>query len=167
MKKKLLGMLCVMTCICCMASGVTGVATDEKNQTEVETESSKIELEDGVYTVDFDTDSAMFHVNESCEGKGILTVEDGKATLHISLVSKNIVNLFVGVKDDVEKEDAEILEPTIDTVTYSDGYVEDVFGFDVPVTVLDEEFDLAILGKKGTWYDHKVSISNPEVKEEK
>ena len=27
--------------------------------------------------------------------------------------------------------------------------------------MLDEEFDVALLGKKGKWYDHKVSVSNP------
>ena len=26
---------------------------------------------------------------------------------------------------------------------------------------LDEEFDCALLGKKGKWYDHKVSVSDP------
>ncbi len=35
-------------------------------------------LEDGVYTAKFDTDSSMFHVNEADEGRGILTVENGK-----------------------------------------------------------------------------------------
>lgn len=30
----------------------------------------------------------MFHVNEAMDGKGTLTVEDGKMTIHISLVSK-------------------------------------------------------------------------------
>ena len=52
-----------------------------------------------------------------------------------------------------------------DTVTYSDGLTEEVYGYDVPVPELDEEFDLAILGKKGVWYDHKVSVSNPELQE--
>ena len=42
-----------------------------------------------------------------------------------------------------------------------DGMTEEVNGFDVPVPYLDAEFDLALLGKKGTWYDHKVSVSNP------
>ena len=35
--------------------------------------------------------------------------------------------------------------------------------FDVPVPALDEEFDLALIGTKGVWYDHKVSVSNPEL----
>ena len=48
-----------------------------------------------------------------------------------------------------------------DTVTYSDGTTEEVYGFDVPVEALDQEFDLAIIGTKGVWYDHKVSVSDP------
>lgn len=119
-------------------------------------------LKDGVYTADFDTDSSMFHVSEACDGKGTLTVKDGEMVIHVSLASQNIVNLFPGLAEDAQKEGAELLEPTIDTVTYSDGMSEEVNGFDVPVPALDEEFDLALLGKKGTWYDHKVSVSNPE-----
>ena len=110
----------------------------------------------------FDTDSSMFHVNEADEGRGILTVENGKMTIHISLVSKKIVNLFVGTADDAKKDGADILEPTTDTVKYSDGTTDEVYGFDVPVEALDEEFDLAILGTKGEWYDHKVSVSDPQ-----
>ena len=126
------------------------------------TESTVGTLEDGTYTAKFDTDSSMFHVNEADEGRGILTVKDGKMTIHISLVSKKIVNLFVGTADDAQKDGADILEPTTDTVKYSDGTSEEVYGFDVPVEALDEEFDLAILGTKGEWYDHKVSVSDPQ-----
>ena len=120
------------------------------------------ELPDGTYTAEFRTDSGMFHVNEACDGKGPLTVQDGKMTIHVSLTSKNIVNLYPGLAEDAGKEGAELLEPTEDTVTYSDGMKETVHGFDIPVPVLDEEFDLALLGKKGTWYDHKVCVTNPE-----
>lgn len=121
-----------------------------------------IDLEDGVYSADFETDSSMFHVNEACDGKGTLTVKDGKASIHISLTSKNIVNLFYGLAEDAQKDGAELLEPVVDTVTYSDGMTEEVYGFDVPVPALDEEFDLALIGTKGVWYDHKVKITNPE-----
>lgn len=120
------------------------------------------DLEDGVYIVDFNTDSSMFHTNEACEGKGQLTVEDGKMTLHISLVSKNIVNLFPGLAEDAQKDDAELLQPTTDMVTYKDGLSDEVYGFDVPVEALDQDFDLALIGTKGKWYDHTVSVSNPE-----
>lgn len=127
-----------------------------------ESESDAPALADGVYYAEFNTDSGMFHVNESCDGKGTLTVENGVMTLHISLVSKSIVNLFLGKAEDAKLEGAELLEPTVDTVQYSDGYVEDVYGFDVPVPALDQDFDLAIIGKKGVWYDHVVSVTNPE-----
>jgi hypothetical protein len=83
-------------------------------------------------------------------------------TIHISLTSKKIVNLYRGLAQDAAKEGAELLMPTEDEVTYSDGLTEEVYGFDVPVPALDEEFDLALIGTKGTWYDHKVKVSNPE-----
>lgn len=124
------------------------------------------ELADGIYTADFTTDSSMFRVNETCEGKGTLTVENGKMTIHISLGSKKIINLYPGLAEDAEKEGAKLLMPTEDTVTYSDGLTEEVYGFDVPVPYLEEEFDLALIGTKGKWYDHKVSVSNPVLEEE-
>lgn len=119
-------------------------------------------LADGVYSAAFDTDSGMFHVSEACDGRGILTVEDGRMTIHISLTSKKIVNLYPGLAGEAGKEGAQVLEPTVDTVTYSDGLSEEVHGFDVPVPALGEEFDLALLGTKGTWYDHKVVVSDPK-----
>lgn len=117
-------------------------------------------LADGIYTAEFHTDSSMFHVNETCDGKGTLTVKDGEMVIHISLTSKNIVNLYPGLAEDAQKEGAQLLEPTVDTVTYDDGMSEEVNGFDVPVPALDEEFDLALIGTKGVWYDHKVSVTN-------
>lgn len=128
---------------------------------QADTGQADAELPDGIYTAEFKTDSGMFHVNETCEGKGTLTVKDGKMTIHISLTSKNIVNLYPGLAEDAAKDGAELLFPTEDTVTYSDGMTEEVYGFDVPVPVLEEEFDLALIGTKEKWYDHKVSVSNP------
>ena len=124
--------------------------------------SSARTLEDGTYTAEFDTDSSMFHVNEARDGKGTLTVKDGQMTLHISLQSKKIVNLYVGMAADAPDHEADWLQPTTDTVTYSDGTSEEVYGFDVPVEALDTDFQLAILGTKGKWYDHTVSVRNVE-----
>lgn len=138
--------------------------TETETQTQVETESSS--LEDGVYIADFNTDSSMFHVNEACDGKGTLTVKDGEMTIHVSLTSKKILNLYYGLAADAAKEGAKLLDPTTDSVTYSDGMTEEVYGFDIPVPALDEEFDVALIGTKETWYDHKVSVSNPEPKED-
>ena len=122
-------------------SGEEAEASEEKD-----TDAAKADtLEDGVYTAEFDTDSSMFHV----------------MTIHVSLVSKKIVNLFAGTAEDAQKDGAEIIEPTTDTVKYSDGYTEEVYGFDIPVPAIGEEFNVAILGEKGKWYDHKVSVKNP------
>ncbi|MBS6845661.1 MAG: iron transporter [Firmicutes bacterium] len=137
-------------------------AAEEPPAAEEEPVAEEPALADGVYTADFDTDSSMFHANEACDGKGTLTVKDGEMTIHVSLVSKTILHLFPGLAEDAQKDGAVLLQPTTDTVTYSDGLSEEVYGFDIPVPALDTEFDLALIGKKGVWYDHKVSVSNPE-----
>ncbi|MCD7957133.1 MAG: sirohydrochlorin cobaltochelatase [Lachnospiraceae bacterium] len=139
-----------------------GAADDAEDEDSTETAA----LADGVYTVNFDTDSSMFHVNEALDGKATLTVENGEMTVHVTLVSQNIVNLYYGLAADAETEGTQLLEPTIDTVTYSDGTTEEVYGFDIPVPALDTEFDVALIGTKGVWYDHKVSVSDPVAVEE-
>ena len=135
-------------------AGTTEAAATETAQNEAQ-------LPDGVYTAEFSTDSSMFHVSEACDGKGTLTVKDGVMTIHISLGSKKILNLYPGLAEDAAKDGAVLLEPTTDTVTYSDGMTEEVYGFDVPVPVIGEEFDLALIGTKGKWYAHKVKVSDP------
>ncbi len=170
MKKLWISCLCVALTLTGMLTGCGNQTDNENNTTEVvteadtakeETESEKSELEDGVYTVDFTTDSSMFHVNETKDGKAELTVKDGQMTVHIVLTSKNIVNLYPGLAEEAQKDDAVLLQPTVESVTYSDGTTEDVNAFDVPVPVLDKEFDLALIGTKQKWYDHKVTVSNP------
>ena len=108
-------------------------------------------LADGQYDVDVSTDSSMFHLNETCGGQGVLSVVDGDMSV-----------LFAGTAEDAQKDGAELIEPTLDQVEYSDGYKEEVYGFDIPVPALDEEFSVAILGSKGNWYNHKVIVSSPE-----
>ena len=129
-------------------------------------ETAAAALPDGVYTAEFDTDSGMFHANEACDGKGTLTVENGTMTFHVSLASKKIVNLYVGMAADADANKADWLLPTTDTVTYSDGTSEEVYGYDIPVAAVDKDFQLALLGTKGKWYDHTVSIRNAEPKAE-
>ena len=118
-------------------------------------------LEDGTYTATFTTDHSMFHVNEAYDNKGTLTVKDGVMTIHVTLVSKNIVNLFPGLAEDAQKDGATLLEPTEETVNYPDGTTGTAYAFDIPVPAIDEEFDCALVGKKGKWYDHKVMVSDP------
>ena len=138
-------------------------ADSDKEESSENTESDAdigAVLEDGVYSAKFTTDGSMFHVNEAYDDRGTLTVRDGEMTIHITLPSKNTVNLFPGTAEDAQKEGAKLLNPTVDTVNYDDGTSEEVNGFDVPVPVLDEEFDLALVGTKGKWYDHKVMVSD-------
>ena len=119
-------------------------------------------LAPGEYEAEFKTDSSMFHVNETKDGKGVLTVQpDGQMSIHVTLVSKRIDNLYLGTAAEAEGDESNWLQPTLDKVKYDDGYEEEVYGFDIIVPVIGEEFDVAIIGDKGKWYDHKVSVSNP------
>lgn len=170
MKKKKIS--AVFGCVLLMASlmlGACGKSDDSKDagttgqtsENVQDTEATENALEDGVYLADFSTDSSMFHVNEACDGKGTLTVKNGQMTIHITLGSKKIVNLYLGLAEDAAKDGADLLQPTNDEVYYDDGTSDEVYGFDVPVPALDEEFDLALIGTKEKWYDHKVKVSNP------
>ena len=152
MKKYMRWIAAALVCLL-LAGSVSAWAEEAEKRPRV--------LPDGVYTVDFNTDSGMFRANEACDRKGTLTVAEGVQTLHVSLQSKKIVNLFPGTAQQAQEPGAVWLEPTVDKVTYADGYTEEVFGFDVPVVSLGEEFDLALLGTKGVWYDHVVSVEHP------
>ena len=125
-------------------------------------EPAEAALPDGVYTAEFDTDSGMFHANEACNGMGTLTVENGQMTFHVSLQSQKIINLYPGMAADAPAHESDWLQPTVDTVTYSDGTSDEVFGFDIPVAAVDADFQLAILGTKGPGYDHTGSVSDAE-----
>lgn len=153
MKKRLFVLLCLFSLIASLMTACGGYETGADKAAA---------LKDGQYDVKVDTDSSMFHLNETCDGKGVLSVVDGDMSVHITLVSKKITKLFAGTAEDAQKDGAELIEPTLDQVEYSDGYKEEVYGFDVPVPALDQEFSVAILGSKGNWYDHKVIVSSPE-----
>ena len=138
------------------SSAASGAASSEAASSVASSAVETAALPDGVYTADFDTDSSMFHANEACNGKGTLTVENGQMTFHVSLASTHIVNLYLGKAADAAANASDWLQPTTDTVTYSDGTSEEVYGFDIPVSAVDADFDLAILGTKGKWYDATV-----------
>ena len=148
------------------------VASEEANESAAAEDASASAaaegaLAPGTYTVKFTTDNSMFHINEALDNMATLTVaENGEMTVHVVLQSKKIVNLYPGLKEDAQKEGAVILEPTPEEVTYSNGDTDEVYAFDVPVPVLEEPFDCALLGEKGTWYDHKVTVSDPQPMQE-
>ena len=135
-------------------------AEETSNEAETFDTAATQVLADGVYLADFTTDGSMFHVNETKDGKGILTIKDGEMTIHIVMPSKNVVNLFPGSAEDAQKDGAKLIQPKVEEVTYSDGTTEEVNSFDVSVPYLNQTFDLALVGTKGKWYDHKVSVSN-------
>jgi len=136
-------------------------ADDGEAEGQAEENNAPAPIADGVYSAVFDTDNSMFHVNETCDGRGILTVADGVMTMHIVMPSQNIVNLYPGLAEDAQKDGAVLIEPTVESVTYPDGLSEEVYAFDFTVPYLGETFDLALIGTKGVWYDHKVSVSDP------
>lgn len=168
LKRLIIVLSCLLAAVFVLAGCGKGQETTENKSGQADGSyivENKSGLEDGSYIVDIETDGSMFHVNESLNGKGTLTVKDGEMTVHMTLTSKNIVNLFPGLAEDAQADGAVLLEPTTDEVTYSDGITEEVYGFDIPVPALDEPFDVALIGTKGKWYDHKVTVSNP-VKED-
>jgi len=117
------------------------------------------ELENGVYKATFTTDSSMFRVNEADKGLGLLTVRPGNnMTIKVNLMSKNIINLYLGKADKAENDKENWINPKEAEVTYPDGTKETVYSFEIPVPALDKDFDVAILGTKGKWYDHVCSV---------
>ena len=103
------------------SSAASSAASSEAASSVASSAAETAALPDGVYTADFDTDSSMFHANEACDGKGTLTVENGQMTFHVSLASTHIVNLYLGKAADAAANASDWLQPTTDTVTYSDG----------------------------------------------
>ena len=105
------------------------------------------------------TDEAKDESEKKEDTSKVEVLEDGTYSAEFDTDSSMF---HVNEADDAQKDGAEILEPTTDEVTYSDGYTEEVYGFDIPVPAIDEEFDVALIGKKNKWYDHKVKVTNPQ-----
>ena len=163
--KKFLSIVCAgvlaAALTACTAAPAASQSAAASSAASVQAQSAPA-LADGVYQASFSTDSSMFHANEACDGKGVLTVQNGQMSIYVTLAGKGIVNLFPGTAEDAQKPGAEWLQPTLETVHYSDGTTDEANAFLIPVPYLDEEFDVALVGKKGIWYDHKVSVSDPQ-----
>lgn len=167
--KKFLSVVCAgvlaAALTACTAAPAASQSAAASSAASVQAQSAPA-LADGVYQASFSTDSSMFHANETCDGKGVLTVQNGQMSIYVTLAGKGIVNLFPGTAEDAQKPGAEWLQPTLETVHYGDGTTDEANAFLIPVPYLDEEFDVALVGKKGTWYDHKVSVSDPQPMDE-
>ena len=141
LKKKLLVLLLSASMAMTMLAGC-GSNTDKKDDTK--TEASK--------------DDASEAKTDSKDAKEP-ELEDGTYK-----VDFNTDSSMFHENPDYNDGKATLTDPSETTeITYSDGSApKEVYSFDVPVPALDDEFDLALIGTKGTWYDHKVSVSNPE-----
>ena len=91
-----------------LSETVSETVSEEPAKNSSESDETE-ELPDGIYTAEFTTDSSMFRINEAYENKGTLTVENGEMTIHITLISKKILNLYPGLADDAVKVGAELL----------------------------------------------------------
>ena len=145
MKRSLVILLTAVS-ISAMTAGTAFPAFAEATEAEAEEtkdgaeNAADSELEDGVYGVEFDTDSSMFHVNEACNGRATLTVKDGKMTVHITLVSKNIENVFLGTAEDAQKN---ILPERAKQNKYKKGHRMNRFrSCDVPFRLLINPYSL-------------------------
>ena len=126
MKKRIITLAGLMALSCALAVGCgnstsqtetqSAAQTEAASETQVQTEETQeaesaaettadteateaaATLEDGTYTADFNTDSSMFQVNEMYDGKGTLTVKDGKMTGEVLSV------LFKGVHYEIMVE---------------------------------------------------------------
>lgn len=113
-------------------------------------QSSASAPEDGVYLIEVETDSSMFHA-ESCT----LTVKDGTYTATLTLPGEGFSRLYFGT--DKEAESA----PDADIYDY---YLNDEgkYSFDVPVAALDKELDIAAWGqRRDRWYPHTITFPTP------
>lgn len=159
--QKLVMLLCTFALLASIAGG-TADTVQIPSVPEAQTAAAEDTLPDGVYTVDVATDGGMFRLNEVSEGKGTLTVENGRMTAHITLSGTGFSKLFAGSAEDAQKDGADVIDAVKDPVTYPDGFADTANGFDIPVAALDEDLPFAAMGKKsGSWFDHTIRVSNP------
>ena len=130
---------------------ITSEPNPENPDNEMEPEPSK-ELADGAYTIDVESDSAMFKV-VACE----LTVKDGKMTAKLTLSGTGYDQMYVGTKGQAANA--------------KDGFVkyeEDAEGkytFTIPVAALGEELSYAAHGvKSGNWFDRTLTFDAASAK---
>ena len=147
MKRSLALMACVLSSAMVLTTVSPVMAADkEKTETadtkeEAGTEETKKDsdtestaLEDGIYSAEFDTDSNMFHVNEANDGKGTLTVKDGKMTgevesllfkgVHYEIMVETVPGTHVTVNMHVNKNYAITSEDGKEKISANDFYLD-------------------------------------------
>lgn len=104
-------------------------------------------LKDGVYPVEVDSSSSMFHITEA-----ELTVADGKMSAKLTLSGSGYGKVFMGTGEEAEKAGE---GDYIQAEESADG--KNVF--EIPVEALDKGIDCAAYSKKKeTWYDRTLVV---------
>ncbi len=104
-------------------------------------------LKDGVYPVEVDSSSSMFHITEA-----ELTVAEGKMTVRMTLSGSGYGKVFMGTGEEAEKAGE---TDCIQAEESADG--KNVF--EIPVEALDKGIDCAAYSKKKeTWYDRTLVV---------
>lgn len=100
------------------------------------------QIKDGVYDVEADSSSSMFHITE-CK----LAVQDGKMTAVMTMGGKGYLYVYMGTGEEAAKA------PEADYIPYREKDTGE-HTFTVPVEALDAGIDCAAFSKKREkWYD--------------
>ncbi|MDR1558427.1 MAG: sirohydrochlorin cobaltochelatase [Clostridiales bacterium] len=106
------------------------------------------DIEDGTYTIDVETDSSMFRV-EDCQ----LTAVGGEMTAVMTLSGTGYGALYLGA--------AEQAAAGVDN-QYAFTLLDGKHSFTIPVSALETEINCAALGlKSGNWADHVIVFKTP------
>ena len=106
-----------------------------------------VALKDGVYPVEVDSSSSMFHIIEA-----ELTVAEGKMTVRMTLSGSGYGKVFMGTGEEAEKAgEADYIQ--------AEESADEKNVFEIPVEALDKGIDCAAYSKKKeTWYDRTLVV---------
>ena len=134
-------------------SGAAGAETEKETAPTVQVVTDDMvpveadALKDGVYPVEVDSSSSMFHITEA-----ELTVADGKMSAKLTLSGSGYGKVFMGTGEEAEKAGE---GDYIQAEESADG--KNVF--EIPVEALDKGIDCAAYSKKKeTWYDRTLVV---------
>lgn len=113
------------------------------------------QLNDGVYTVEADSSSTMFSIEEA-----VLAVSDGKMTAKMTMGGTGYLYVYPGTPEEAAKADEKEYIP----------FAEDAQGahtFTIPVKALDEGVKCSAFSKrKEKWYDRTLVFKSASLPEE-
>ena len=136
--------------LACGLGACAGQQTDGQQAETQQEAAATTAPADGTYEIEVETDSSMFRA-DSCK----LTVKDGACTAELVLPGEGFSKLYFGSAEDAAKAS--------DTDVYA-YHLNDAgkYCFDIPVTELDKEIQVAAFGqRRDKWYDHTITFHAP------